>query len=86
MVFFQETHVFSNYYQQYMKGKLARFNNNLAIDTRSVFLDISKAFDKVWRDGLLFQLKNMVLKVNYFHFSNTISKMPGLQLFLFLSY
>ena len=27
-------------------------------ETRAVFLDISKAFDKVWRDSLLFKLKS----------------------------
>ena len=26
-------------------------------ETRAVFLDISKAFDKVWNDGLIFKLK-----------------------------
>ena len=26
-------------------------------ETRAAFLDISKAFDKVWHDGLLFKLK-----------------------------
>ena len=26
-------------------------------ETRAVFLDISKAFDKVWHDGLIFKLK-----------------------------
>ena len=27
------------------------------LETRSVFLDIPKAFHKVWREGLLFKLK-----------------------------
>ena len=29
----------------------------LSRETRAVFLDISKAFDKVWHEGLLFKLK-----------------------------
>ena len=31
---------------------------NPPVDTRAVFLDISKAFHKVWHQGLLFQLKS----------------------------
>ena len=31
------------------------FDNGLEV--RSVFLDISKAFDKVWHEGLIFKLK-----------------------------
>ena len=30
------------------------------LETRAVFLDISKTFDKVWHEGLLFKLKQMV--------------------------
>ena len=37
-------------------------HNNLdatpCIDTKVIFLDMSKAFDKVWHDGLIFKLRN----------------------------
>ena len=33
------------------------FDDNPAVDVRSVFLDISKALDKVWHISLLFKLK-----------------------------
>ena len=33
------------------------FGSNPAVNVRGVFLDISKAFDKVWHNGLLFKLK-----------------------------
>ena len=33
------------------------FEDPKSLDVRAVFLDISKPFDKVWHDGLLFKLK-----------------------------
>ena len=33
------------------------FENPKSLEVRAVFLDMSKAFDKVWHEGLLFKLK-----------------------------
>ena len=32
--------------------------NQLTLEVRSVFLDISKAFDNIWHEGLLYKLKS----------------------------
>ena len=49
------------------------------VNVRGVFLDISKAFDKVWHDGLIFKLKSFgaegeLLLLIYFTFSKTVNK------------
>ena len=33
------------------------FDENPTVDVRGIFLDLSKAFDKVWHDGIIFKLK-----------------------------
>ena len=33
------------------------FYYDLSLEVRGVFLDISKAFDKIWHDGLIYKLK-----------------------------
>ena len=35
------------------------FDCNPSLEVRSVFLDISKAFDKIWHESLLYKLKSM---------------------------
>ena len=51
------------------------FNANPSQEVRGVFLDISKAFDKVWHDGLIHKLKcnggtGYVLKIIYSFLDN----------------
>ena len=42
------------------------FENPKSLEVRAVFLDISKAFDKVWHEGLLFKLKQNEISGNLF--------------------
>ena len=55
LVFALVIHVFINY-----------LKSNPTLETCGVFLDISKAFDRVWHDGLLFKLKQNAVSGNLF--------------------
>ena len=35
------------------------FDKNPSLELRGVFLDISRAFDRVWHEGLLYKLKSI---------------------------
>ena len=40
----------------------AYFDANPSLAVRGVFLDISKAFDRVWHEGRIYKIKCMVAK------------------------
>ena len=43
------------------------FDCNPSLEVRSVFLDISKAFDKVWHEGLLYKVKSMGISGEFYN-------------------
>ena len=47
------------------------------LEVRGVFLDISKAFDKVWHDGLIYKLKQNGIKDKLLSFNKIFEKSPA---------
>ena len=45
----------------------ATFEEFPSRETRAVFLDISKAFDKVWHDCLILKLRNYGISGSFLH-------------------
>ena len=48
------------------------------LEVRSVFLDISKAFDKMWHDGIIFKLTQNGVSGAFFRFPNHNLKLKAL--------
>ena len=43
------------------------FDCDPTLEVRSIFLDISKAFDKVWHEDLLFKLRSMDISGEFYN-------------------
>ena len=44
---------------------------NPSLDVRGIFLDLLKAFDRVWHDGLMYTLKSLGICGNYYGLLNS---------------
>ena len=57
------------------------FDENSTIDVRGVFLDISRAFYKVWHDGLIFKLKSYGVEGDSFYYLKLIFTIENKELY-----
>ena len=52
-------HVNISSYQLYIHDIYASFDSNPLCDVRGVFLEILKAFDRMWHEGLIYKIKSI---------------------------
>ena len=57
------------------------FDCNAPLEVRSVFLDISKAFDKVWHESLLFKLRSMGISGGLYNLLKSMFQVDSKRLF-----
>ena len=50
----------------FTRNIFSAFDANLSLEVRDVFLDLSKVFERVWHDGLLYKLKSNGIGGNLF--------------------
>ena len=65
-------HVFTNFCQSHDIYK--SIDTNPSLEVRGIFLDMSKAFERVWDEDLLFKLKRFILSGKYYDLINSFLK------------
>ena len=57
----------------------ANFDHDLSLEVRGNFLDISKTFDKVWHEGLLYKLQSLGISGTLLNLFRVVSLMTDIK-------